>query len=398
MISTDRDIFREGSEARERMIEYGSLVRELHIIVFSKKSLKLKSGQIGENLWLYPTSSFSRSMYIFDAVKMGKRLFFINADVNVLGEKIGIEESLADLVTTQDPFECGLAGWFIATALRVPLHIQIHTDFLSVFFAAESLLNKIRVQLAKFLLRRESGGIRVVSQRIKDSISEKMKFAYGKFPPIAVLPIFVDIEKLKNTVPAFDLREKFPEFSHIVLVASRLEKEKGVDVGLEIFATLPESKLQTAGLVIAGAGSEQKNLKKLAEKLGIGERVVFLGLLSFDELVSCYKTADLLLVTSRYEGYGRQIVEASASGCPILSFDVGVAPEVLTYWNGSICPTLDSKCMEKALSEWFAEKDTKDTLLFTAHAKAEKIVGISKEEYLAKYQKIWENAALTEKE
>lgn len=392
MVSTDREIFREGSEAHARMLEYGAIVKELHIIVFSKSSLGLKSKQVGENVWLYPTSSSNRWMYIFDAAAIGRRIFSISAEVNMAGEKVGIEEKLADLVTTQDPFECGFSGWLIAKKINVPLHLQIHTDFLSPYFSSESFLNKIRVFLAKFLLRRAVGGARVVSERIKNSIAEKIKFPYGKFPNITLLPIFVDIDAYKNASPLFDLHQRFPDWRRIVLVVSRLEREKGVDTALEVFAGLPITGFMSAGLVVAGDGSERPSLEKIAKRLGLAERVAFLGWVP--DLVSLYKTADLLLVTSRYEGYGRQIIEAAASGCPVLSYDVGVAPEALTYWNGSICPALDLKCMRDALFNWFVEKGLSENLIIASRGAAEKMKGETKEEYLQKYQEMWENAAI----
>ena len=53
--------------------------------------------------------------------------------------------------------------------------------------------------------------------------------------------------------------------------------------------------------------------------------------------------------------------------------------------------------MRKSLRGWFTEHDTKDNLLLAARAKAKQISGITKEEYLAAYQKMWEDATLTEK-
>ena len=48
-----------------------------------------------------------------------------------------------------------------------------------------------------------------------------------------------------------------------------------------------------------------------------------------DDPFSYYKTADLFLLTSNYEGYGMAVVEAMAAGCPVIMTDVGLAGEVL---------------------------------------------------------------------
>jgi len=396
MISMDRTVFTEGSDASSRMLEYGSLVKELHIIVFSRQSLGLKSGRIAENIWLYPTNSPNRFMYIFDAARIGRRLFFVSAEMEVAGEKMGVHENLADIVTAQDPFECGLAGWLIAAKLAVPLHLQIHTDFMSPLYRAESLLNKIRVLLARFLLRRPGVSVRAVSGRIKRSIAEKVSFPYGKFPRVIVLPIFIDIDIIRNAPILFDLHDKFPEWKRIILVVSRLEREKGVDAALQIFSSIPATNWSSVGLCVAGDGGEREHLGRLAEKLGIAERVAFLGHIPQSDLFSCYKTADLLLVASRYEGYGRQIMEAAASGCPVLSYDVGIAPEALTYWNGSVCPPGNMKCMKDTLRNWFTEEGLPEGLLIASRGAAAKMQSETKEEYLTKYQKMWEEAVRSE--
>ena len=56
--------------------------------------------------------------------------------------------------------------------------------------------------------------------------------------------------------------------------------------------------------------------------------VIFEKWIDRETLFSYYKTVDLFLVTSLYEGYGMTLVEAQAAGCPIISTDVGVAREV----------------------------------------------------------------------
>src|SRR3989344_7606147 len=93
MISTDRKIFEDGSAVRARMIEYGKLFDELHIVVFTKRNLNVKI-QISKNVFAYPTNSLSRFLYIFDAIKIGASI--------IKNCKLKIENCV---ITTQDPFE-----------------------------------------------------------------------------------------------------------------------------------------------------------------------------------------------------------------------------------------------------------------------------------------------------
>ena len=57
MISTDRLICRKRSAVSRRMIEYGNLFGELHIILFSVATNNLVAGQLSPNVWVYPTNA-----------------------------------------------------------------------------------------------------------------------------------------------------------------------------------------------------------------------------------------------------------------------------------------------------------------------------------------------------
>ena len=302
-IGSDRQLFTNGSKVRQRIIDLASVLIELHIIVFNKRSLGLKEEQIAPNVWIYPTNSVHRWSYVFDAVKLGHR--FRNIQV----------------VSAQDPFESGLAAWFISRRLDTKLQLQIHTDFLSPYFRQESFLNKIRVRLARFLLSK-ADGIRVVNQRIKDSLIAKFKIPDAK---IIVLPVFVDIEKIRQAPIKTDLHKKYSQFDQIVLMASRLTREKNIGLAIEAMNKII-IRQQKTGLIIVGSGPEEKNLKLKAKSHKLEANVLFEPWT--DNLPSYYKTVDLFLVTSLYEGYGRTIVEALACGLPVVSTDVGVAREV----------------------------------------------------------------------
>jgi len=158
--------------------------------------------------------------------------------------------------------------------------------------------------------------VRVVSKRIADSL-----VARG-FKQPTVLPVFVDIENLTKAEP-LERRSRYPDFKRIILVVSRLEKEKNVAASIRAFAEIAKVE-PTAGLVIIGSGSERVALEALVIELGLTGKVVFEGA---QDPFPFYKAADLVLVTSSYEGFGMVIVEALAGGCPVVSYDVGLARE-----------------------------------------------------------------------
>jgi len=221
-----------------------------------------------------------------------------------------------DIVSAQDPFLIGLTAWCAARLSGAKLHVQVHTDVFSPGFSAHSRKNRLFVVLARFILRR-ADAVRVVSERIKETLKP-----LHLTTPVSVLPVFVDGEAITRA-EAIDKKKEFPDFQKLVLVVSRLEPEKNVTAAIRAFFQIQKAQVG-AGLVIVGSGSEGAALYELAQELGIEKQIVFVG--ARDSL-PFYKVADLLLVTSEFEGYGMVIVEALVAGCPVVSYDVGVARE-----------------------------------------------------------------------
>lgn len=371
-IGTDRNLFKDGSSVRDRQIEYGGLFEELHIVVFTKKGFASKV-QLSPNVWVYATNSFSQLTYIRRAVKIAEH---IAKDRNL--------KKTDTLVTVQDPFECGLVGMKIKKKLGMPLHVQIHTDFLNPFFVQESILNKIRIGIARKVLP-NADGIRVVSQKILDSLKGISLASHVKK---VVLPIFVDISKYETAPITSNLREKYPQFNFIILMASRLTSEKNIPLALRAFKQVANT-YSKIGLVIVGTGPEKFKLEKLTRDLNLGNNVVFEGWQS--DLASYYKTAHLFLVTSNFEGYGLTIVEAVAAGCPVISTDVGIAHDLLQDGISLVCPVGDRKCLVDKISQLIEDQGMRMNFAQEAGLRIKKMMITDKKVYLEAYKQSFES-------
>jgi glycosyltransferase involved in cell wall biosynthesis len=111
-----------------------------------------------------------------------------------------------------------------------------------------------------------------------------------------------------------------------LLYAGRLSAEKGVDRLLEACALLAHDWR----LKIAGEGSEQEKLQRLAERLGLARRIDWLGHLSYAELCVLYRRCRLLVVPSVWdEPFGLVGLEAMAHAMPVVACDVGGTSEWL---------------------------------------------------------------------
>lgn len=377
IIGSDRNLFKKNSDVWNRYLDYGKLFEEIYIIVFSARKFGNKNIKIGDNVFVYPTNHIFKFLYLWNVYKVSKSV--------IVNCKLKIENSRHEfVVTSQDPFEAGLAGWMIKKICKIPLQIQVHTDFLSPYFWREALMNKTRVLLAKFVISR-ADGIRVVSERIKWSLIQLSTFNF-QLLNIDILPIFVDVELIKSALIKEDLHKKYPQFDFIILMASRLSKEKNIGMAIEAFAELIK-KHPKLGLIICGKGPELGNLEFKIKNLKLHNSVVLKGWSG--DLVSYYKTADLYLLTSNYEGYGRSVVEAMAAGLPVVMSDVGLAGEVVKDGeSGLVFAVGDKKAMIASIESLILDKNKRDRLGINA-IKAVEIL-ITKEEYLRLYKKIIE--------
>ncbi len=311
MISTDRKIFEAGSAVRTRQALYAKDFEEVHIIVFAKgKHETQKEIVIAPNCWAYSTQSFTPFMYSMDAIRFAKFIIL----------KRGISD-----ITCQDPFQTASVGVSLKRQFpQIELELQVHTDIGSPHFAY-TWGNRIRKTLALSYIPK-ADHVRVVSNKIKAYLMDVLKIDDAK---IEVRPVSVDTDKIKNApvMPESDLHKKYPQFEKIILMASRIEKEKNIKLAIDAFKKVVE-KVPKAGLIIVGEGTLSSYLLALTSKLGLSDSVIFESWADQATLYSYYKTADVFLVTSLFEGYGMTLIEAHAAGCKIVSTDVGVAREI----------------------------------------------------------------------
>jgi glycosyltransferase involved in cell wall biosynthesis len=142
-----------------------------------------------------------------------------------------------------------------------------------------------------------------------------------------------------------------PRGARIVHVGS-LKPVKNHPLLLRAFALIPEPQ---ARLMMVGTGQGEADLRALAGDLGIAGRVIFAGFHS--DPTPFYRTADLFVLSSDYEGFGNVIVEAMACGTPIVSTDCPSGPaEILEGGRyGRLVPVRDPAALAAAIQAALSE-------------------------------------------
>lgn len=141
-----------------------------------------------------------------------------------------------------------------------------------------------------------------------------------------------------------------PRGARIVTVGS-MKAQKNHLLLLRAFAKIgrPDAKL-----MFVGTGTGEADLRALAAELGVVNRVVFAGF--HPDPTSFYRTADLFVLSSDYEGFGNVIVEALACGTPVVSTDCPSGPaEILENGKyGHLVPVRDPQALVDAMRESLA--------------------------------------------
>jgi len=136
----------------------------------------------------------------------------------------------------------------------------------------------------------------------------------------------------------------------LLLAVGRLVARKGYRLLLN---SMPEilDKNPDAKLVIVGRGHMRKTLLKQAKNIGIENSIFIESSLSFEELAQLYRSADLVIYPSYYEGQGLIPLEAMASGTAVVTVNNGPLPEMVDSIVGSLFALGDSKDLAMKVNE-----------------------------------------------
>jgi glycosyltransferase involved in cell wall biosynthesis len=182
---------------------------------------------------------------------------------------------------------------------------------------------------AGLLMLRSADDVVVMSQLQRNmfpaAVRQQVHVIHNAVPGLAVgsgLP----------AVPLILRRRRGSGSGRLIGVVGRLSREKGVDIFLHSLARLASRVPAVTGVVI-GEGAIEANLRAQAERLNLGDRVVFTG--HVDDIASAYSALDLMVVPSRSEGLPSVLLEALQADLPVVSTSVGAMIEIATAHPGA---------------------------------------------------------------
>jgi len=197
-----------------------------------------------------------------------------------------------------------------------------------------------------------SGGILDDLSTISSAVAENGQVVYN--PVVDQNLLAKSREDVSH--PWFAPEENVP----VLLGVGRFGPEKNFALLLRAFAEV--SRDREVRLVMVGDGEERDRLEQLTRKMGVQSRVDFVG---FEENPYKYMArASLLVMSSRFEGFGSVLVEALACGCPIVSTDCPSGPrEILEEGRwGRLVPVDDQEALVEAINESLNEEHDPERL------------------------------------
>jgi glycosyltransferase involved in cell wall biosynthesis len=177
----------------------------------------------------------------------------------------------------------------------------------------------------------------------------------------------LDLSEVDRTGPGTSVAETVRS-QPVLLVAGRLHRAKGPDIGLAAFAEVSHS-LPSARLVLVGGGPMETQLHTEVSRLGLDERVHFWGTVDHEQVIALMKESDLLLVPSRWEGLPAVVLEAFAAGLPVVATRVGGVPEIVDHERtGLLAEAGDAAGLAKECIRVLADPQLRTQLVERARA------------------------------
>jgi glycosyltransferase involved in cell wall biosynthesis len=266
--------------------------------------------------------------------------FYAGLQIGVPGLPAIVEalaEGRFDLVHVISPGPAGIGAQLIARVLELPVLGSYHTE-LAAYTGVRS--GSVRLEaFATAALATFYGACATVlspSPSVDDSLRE----------------LGIDVERIGRWDRGVDLRRFDPALRDpaglpgevSVLYAGRLTREKGVDLLADAFLAARDRDPRLH-LVLAGGGPEQETLRAR-----LGDHATFLGWLGGDALPRAYASADAFLFASVTDTFGQVILEAQASGLPVVAANAGGPSCLITDGETGMLCDPDAGALSAALA------------------------------------------------
>ncbi|HPL95297.1 MAG TPA: glycosyltransferase family 4 protein [bacterium] len=353
MLSSDKTVLNGTriGDTINRLELYGKNLTWLDVVVYANKKENFDTVKISSNVTGIPSNSWSKLFFCFDVIKIFHRLN--------LKHKI-------DLIIAQDPFIFALAGWWLKKKYKIKLLIHFHGDFWqNPQWLQEKWYNIFLLFLSYYTVKK-ADAIRVVSAGIKQKLIRR-GIGAQKITVIST-PVNLRLFLMADTKQNQLIKQKFGLVSEdkIILFVGRLEPEKNLLWFLDVFNEVIKHE-QYAKFLIIGTGGERNKIIKKIKFLNLTNKIILIGGISHAELPIYYHLANVLVLPSTSESFGKVLVEAGAAAIPCVASATTGAKEIIKdNKTGFLVPINNLEEMKNKILTVLADKELQKKMGQTA--------------------------------
>lgn len=268
-----------------------------------------------------------------------------------------IDKIAPDVINIHYVVHTGIGAKFWADRRGIPAVLtlvgwDIYDPFISLPWGLRPLVNKVIAR---------SSHIVASSSFIREIVKSRFDTREGA---IEVIGYGVDIERFNPSVDGSSIRRKYGVTGEEILVLSvqRLVGRKGVEYMLRA-AALVVRENKNVKFMIVGEGPERDSLVRLARQLKLGDKVIFTGKVKEAEKHLYYSAANIFALHTIHEGLGIVLLEAIASGLPVVTCRAGGTTDIVSdNLNGILVPSMDPAALSSALQKLAADEISRKKL------------------------------------
>jgi len=307
----------------ERVEEFSKNITIHYLDIGKKGNLHYQSNK---DLLIYSKKAYSYSKELIEKLAKQK------------GKK---KKKKYDLIHAFFGIPCGFIALGLKRKYKIPYIVSLRGTDVPFYNRRFYILDKLFFKRMSKKIWKEAKAVVANSEGLKDLARNTSKFQ--------------DIEVIYNGIDINEFREKEQrkkkENEKIRLICTnRLIKRKGYEFLIDAV-----SNLENVEVWFVADGNLKNELKQRAEEMN--SNVKFWGKRNHEEIPGFLRKADIFVLPSLNEGMSNSILEAMASGLPIITTDTGGSKELVKKENGVIIKKEDSDDIKKAIEKYLKNKD-----------------------------------------
>lgn len=260
---------------------------------------------------------------------------------------LDLKRNTVDIVHVQDPLTVCTEGIMAAKILKLPIIITFHTFFMDAPMLEDFRLGRLTPYIQTPIWRLTAYYHNLANAVICPTrIAQKELRSNGLRKKSIYIPHGINLQTIHPLSEKERIRKRstfgISSMDPVALYAGRLAVDKSIDIIILAFKKVVD-KIPAAKLILVGSGPEEKNLRALAQRMGIEKNILFTGWIEREEIVKSgiFGCADIYVTASKIENLSYSILEAMAFGLPIIGANIRGIPELVDGTNGILVPPDD---------------------------------------------------------